>query len=121
MLRHDEHLKVCNNTVPEGILGLRVDDSIVLFSNDFFFQTLGADGNQILGASWDHFFADSEERQQLMIDFVEHKEFRNFRLRLKPMALENNVKLTHAIPATATAFADPDMVQTVIHDLLSNA
>jgi len=85
MLRHNENLKVFNNTVPVGILVLRVDDGKVIFSNDFFFQTLGGDGDQILGATWDDFFADSDERQKLMMAFAEQGEVRDFSLSLKRM------------------------------------
>ncbi|MDA1090497.1 MAG: sensor domain-containing diguanylate cyclase [Proteobacteria bacterium] len=79
----DEKLKVFNDTVPAGILILRVDDGKVIFSNRFFHETLGAGGEQILGASWDEFFVDTEERQNLMLEFIEKDEVRNFELRLK--------------------------------------
>ncbi|MBC8337817.1 MAG: sensor domain-containing diguanylate cyclase [Rhodospirillales bacterium] len=83
MVRHDEKLKVFNDTVPAGILVLRVDDGKVIFSNRFFHETLGADGGQVLGESWDKFFVDADERQNLMVEFVEKDEVRNFELRLQ--------------------------------------
>lgn len=83
LVRYDEKLKVFNDTVPAGILVLRVEDGKVIFSNRFFHETLGAGGEQILGASWDDFFVDAEERQNLMLEFAEKDEVRNFELRLK--------------------------------------
>jgi len=83
MLRYDENLKVFNNTVPAGILVLRVEDGKVVFSNQFFYQTLGLKGDQVLGASWDQFFVDSEDRQRLMLKFVNDDEVHDFGLRLK--------------------------------------
>ena len=83
LVRHDEKLKVFNDTVPAGILVLRVDDGQVIFSNRFFHEALGADGEQVFGESWDDFFVDTEERQNLMIEFIENDEVRNFELRLK--------------------------------------
>ena len=83
MVLNDEKLKVFNDTVPAGILVLRVDDGRVIYSNRFFQETLGADGEQVFGESWDEFFVDSEERQNLMIKFVEDDEVRNFELRLR--------------------------------------
>ncbi len=83
LIRHDEKLKVFNDTVPAGILILRVDDGRVIFSNRFFHETLGAGGERMLGSSWDEFFVDGEERQDLMVEFVRHDEVRNFELRLK--------------------------------------
>ena len=83
LVRSDEKLKVFYDTVPAGILVLRVDDGKVIFSNRFFHETLGAGGEQVFGASWDDFFVDPEERQNLMLEFVEHDEVRNFELRLK--------------------------------------
>ncbi|MBL4690751.1 MAG: sensor domain-containing diguanylate cyclase [Rhodospirillales bacterium] len=83
MVLNDEKLKVFNDTVPAGILVLRVDDGRVIYSNRFFQETLGADGEQVFGESWDEFFVDSEERQNLMIKFVENDEVRNFELRLR--------------------------------------
>jgi len=83
LVRHDEKLKVFNDTVPAGILVLRVQDGKVIFSNRFFHETLGAGGEQVLGSSWNDFFVDAEERQNLMLEFVHHDEVRNFELRLK--------------------------------------
>ncbi|NQV83085.1 MAG: sensor domain-containing diguanylate cyclase [Rhodospirillales bacterium] len=83
LVRHDQKLKVFNDTVPAGILVLRVDDGQVIFSNRFFHEILGADGNHVFGESWDEFFVDSEERQNLMIEFIEKDEVRNFELRLR--------------------------------------
>lgn len=83
LVRNDENLRVFNDTVPAGILILRVDDGKVIFSNRFFHETLGAGGDQILGSSWEDFFVDPEERQNLMIQFVEQDEVRNFEIRLR--------------------------------------
>ncbi|NQV85385.1 MAG: sensor domain-containing diguanylate cyclase [Rhodospirillales bacterium] len=83
LVGHDEKLKVFNDTVPAGILVLRVDDGKVVFSNRFFFEALGADGNQVLGDSWDDFFFDPEERQKMMMTFAIEGVVRNFEIRLK--------------------------------------
>lgn len=83
MVLNDEKLQVFNDTVPAGILVLRVDDGKVIFSNRFFQETLGANGEQVFGESWDEFFVDAEERQNLMIKFIENDEVRNFELRLR--------------------------------------
>ena len=67
--------------MPVGIL-LGVDDGKVVVPNVFFREILGADGDQILGASWDQFFADPDERQKLMIKFIEEDMVRNFEIEL---------------------------------------
>ncbi|NQU59603.1 MAG: sensor domain-containing diguanylate cyclase [Rhodospirillales bacterium] len=83
MVREDDRLRVFNDTVPAGILVINVDDGSVVFSNRFFFETLGASGEEVLGASWEDFFVDAEERQALMVQFIEQEEVRNFELKLK--------------------------------------
>ncbi len=83
MVRDDEKLKIFNDTVPAGILIIRVQDGQFIYSNRFFHETLGSDGEQILGSSLDDFFVDAEDRQNLMLEFVENDEVRNFELRLR--------------------------------------
>jgi PAS domain S-box-containing protein len=83
MLRSDEKLKAFNNTVPAGILVLEVEEGKVVFSNRFFNETLGVGGDQILGSSWDEFFVDAAERQNLMLDFIAQGSVQDFELRLK--------------------------------------
>jgi len=82
----DNRLRVFNDTVPAGILVLSVETGKAVFSNRYFNETLGSgsgDENHILGASWESFFVDSEERQSLMVKFIEEEEVRNYELRLK--------------------------------------
>ena len=83
MVREDDRFRVFNDTVPAGILVINIEDGSVVFSNRFFFETLGASGEDVLGASWEDFFVDSEERQALMVQFIEQEEVRNYELRLK--------------------------------------
>jgi len=80
---NDDRLRVYNDTVPAGILVLRVDDGAVLFSNRSFKEIIGGDGATVFGESWEDFFVDPEDRQKLMIKFVEEDEVRNFELRLR--------------------------------------
>jgi diguanylate cyclase (GGDEF)-like protein/PAS domain S-box-containing protein len=79
----DPRLRAFNDTVPAGILVIRVDDGRVLFANRFFNEILGVDGSKILGDSWRELFADPSDRERLMVRFVEEDEVRNFELRLK--------------------------------------
>lgn len=83
MLQSDEKLQAFNNTVPAGILVIGADDGRVVFSNRYFDETLGIGGANLLGLSWEDFFVDLDERQAMMIEFVENDEVRNFELRLK--------------------------------------
>ena len=83
LVLNDDRLRVFNDTVPAGILVLSVDTGKVVFSNRFFNETIGVEGDNILGDSWENFFLDPEERQALMIKFVEDDVVRNFELRLK--------------------------------------
>jgi diguanylate cyclase (GGDEF)-like protein/PAS domain S-box-containing protein len=82
IVRNDGRLRIFNDTVPVGILVLRIEDGEVVFSNRLFHEILGADGDQILGASWDQFFVDPAERQNMMVKFVEENEIRNFEVQL---------------------------------------
>ena len=61
---------------------LRVSDGKVVFTNRCFMEILGRDGAQILGHSWTDFFADTEERRSLMIEFAEKEAVRNREIRL---------------------------------------
>ncbi len=56
LFHDDERLKIFNDTVPAGILVLSLEDGKVVFSNQFFRDTLGGDGDQVLGASWEDFY-----------------------------------------------------------------
>ena len=60
LISQDRRFQVFNDTVPAGIMVLRVDDGKVLFTNRYFNDILGHDGSEILGASWTDFFADAE-------------------------------------------------------------
>jgi diguanylate cyclase (GGDEF)-like protein/PAS domain S-box-containing protein len=79
----DERLKAFNNTVPAGILVIRVEDGRVVFSNRFFNDVLGVDGEALLRDSWRDFFVDPEDRERLMVRFTEEGEVRNFEIRLR--------------------------------------
>jgi diguanylate cyclase (GGDEF)-like protein/PAS domain S-box-containing protein len=86
MVLNDDRLRVFNDTVPAGILVLSIDTGKVVFSNRYFNEILGSgngEENHILGESWESFFVDADERQDLMVKFVEEDEVRNYELRLK--------------------------------------
>jgi len=79
----DERLRVFNDTVPAGILVVAVEDGRVVFSNRFFNEVLGFQGAAILGSGWRDFFVDADDRERLMLKFVEDGEVRNFALQLR--------------------------------------
>ena len=79
----DERLRVFNDTVPAGILVVAVEDGRVVFSNRFFNEVLGFQGAAILGSGWRDFFVDADDRERLMLQFVEDGEVRNFALQLR--------------------------------------
>jgi len=83
LLQTDKKLQVFNDTVPAGILILSADDGRVVLANRFFSKFLGADGENLLGQSWESFFVDPDERQALLLQFVEFEEVRNFEIRLR--------------------------------------
>jgi diguanylate cyclase (GGDEF)-like protein/PAS domain S-box-containing protein len=79
----DSRLRVFNDTVPAGILVVSVGDGRVVFSNRFFNEVLGIDAASILGKGWRDLFVDPQERDRLMLQFVNDGEVRNFELRLR--------------------------------------
>jgi diguanylate cyclase (GGDEF)-like protein/PAS domain S-box-containing protein len=83
LVMNDPRLRAFNDTVPAGILVIRVDDGRVLFANRFFNEILGVAGAEILGDSWRDLFVDPSDRERLMLRFVEEEEVRNFELRLR--------------------------------------
>lgn len=83
LLATDPRLRAFNDTVPTGILVISIEDGRVVYSNWFISELLGIAGDQLLGADWEQFFVDSEERQRLMVDFAVHDAVRNFELQLR--------------------------------------
>ncbi|MDP6960051.1 MAG: sensor domain-containing diguanylate cyclase [Dehalococcoidia bacterium] len=83
LIQEDERLKAFNDTVPVGILVIEVESGRPVYSNQFFRELLGADGDQVLGQSWENFFVDAQERENLMVKFSVEDEVRNFELRLR--------------------------------------
>ena len=83
LILDDERLKVFNDTVPAGIMVLCVDTGKVVYSNLFFNEVIGVDGGSAVESSWDNFFFDEHEREDLMVKFIEEDVVRNFELRLK--------------------------------------
>ncbi|MBI4967326.1 MAG: GGDEF domain-containing protein [Rhodospirillales bacterium] len=79
----DERLRAFNDTVPAGILLVRVQDGSVLFTNRFFNDVLGFEGAGVLGNSWRDLFVDLSDRERLLLKFVEEGSVRNFELRLR--------------------------------------
>lgn len=79
----DERLRVFNDTVPAGILVVRVEDGGVLFVNRFFKEVLGMEGAGVLGDTWRELFVDPSDRERLMLKFVAEGVVRNFELRLR--------------------------------------
>ncbi len=83
LIAADERLRAFNDTVPAGILVLRVDNGRVLFANRFFREVLGADGASVIGANWADYFAEPADRERLMVRFAEAGEVRNLEICLK--------------------------------------
>jgi len=83
LLLTDVRLRAFNETVPAGILIVAVEDGRVLFSNRFFNESLGIKEAAILGHGWRELFVDPEERERMLLHFVEEGEVRNFELRLR--------------------------------------
>jgi diguanylate cyclase (GGDEF)-like protein/PAS domain S-box-containing protein len=83
LFARDNRLRVFNDTVPAGILVVAVEDGRMVFSNRFFNTVLGVDASAILGTGWRDLFVDPDERERMMLQFVETGEVRNFELRLR--------------------------------------
>ncbi len=83
LIVNDERLRAFNDTVPAGILLLRVEDGEVLYANRFFKEVLGVEGATVMGASWADYFVDPADRERLMVRFAEAGEVRNFEACLK--------------------------------------
>jgi diguanylate cyclase (GGDEF)-like protein/PAS domain S-box-containing protein len=83
LLLTDERLRAFNETVPAGILIVAVEDGRVLFSNRFFNEVLGFEGAGILGHGWRELFVDPDDRERMLVRFIEQGEVRNFELRLR--------------------------------------
>jgi len=83
LLLTDARLRAFNETVPAGILIVAVEDGRVLFSNRFFNDVLGFEGAGILGHGWRELFVDHDDRERLLVTFIEQGEVRNFELRLR--------------------------------------
>ncbi|MEW6690037.1 MAG: PAS domain-containing protein, partial [Pseudomonadota bacterium] len=83
LVESDERLRAFNDTVPAGILVLRVEDGRVVFANRFFKEVLGVEGGAVMGESWADYFVDPADRERLMVRFAEAGEVRDFEVRLK--------------------------------------
>ena len=83
LIANDPRLQVYNDTVPAGILILRTEDGSVLFSNNAFNDIFGVEGSAVLGAGWETFFVNPDDRQKLMVKFVEQEEVRGMELQLR--------------------------------------
>ena len=83
LIANDPRLQVYNDTVPAGILILRTEDGSVIFSNSAFNDIFGVEGNAVLGAGWETFFVNPDDRQRLMVKFVEEEEVRGMELQLR--------------------------------------
>jgi len=79
----DQRMRAFNDTVPAGILVVAVEDGRVVFSNRFFNQVLGFEGAAVLGSGWRELFVDADDRERLLLKFVEDGEVRNFELQLR--------------------------------------
>jgi len=71
------------DTVPAGIVVTNIDDGRVVYTNRAFSEILGSDASEILGHTWQEYFAEPEDRETLMVRFVEEGVVRNHELRLK--------------------------------------
>ena len=78
-----EPVHIISDVIPAGLLIIRVEDGSVIFSNRYFEELLGEDGSEVFGRSWEKFFIDPQDRQDLMVAFSAEEEVRNRELRLK--------------------------------------
>ena len=78
-----ETVQIISNVVPAGLLIIRVDDGEVVFSNRCFEELLGEDGSNVFGDSWEKFFVDPDDRDELMMAFSSDEEVRNRELKLR--------------------------------------
>ncbi|MFC2966802.1 PAS domain-containing sensor histidine kinase [Acidimangrovimonas pyrenivorans] len=83
MLAADSKMRIFNDTVPAGILVIGQEDGRVVFSNRYFNEAFGVDAVALLGESWESFFVDKDERQELMVEFSVRDQVRDFELRLR--------------------------------------
>lgn len=83
LIANDPRLQIYNDTVPAGILILRIEDGSVLFSNNAFNEIFGVKGSSVLGSNWETFFVDPDDRRKLLVKFVEEEEVRGMELQLR--------------------------------------
>jgi len=83
LIANDARLQVYNDTVPAGILILRIEDGSVLFSNNAFNDIFGVEGSAVMGSAWETFFVNTDDRQKLLVKFVEDGEVRGMELQLR--------------------------------------
>jgi len=82
MFGKNEPVHIISDVIPAGLLIIRVEDGSVIFSNRYFEELLGEDGSEVFGCSWEKFFIDPQDRQDLMVAFSAEEEVRNRELRL---------------------------------------
>lgn len=83
LIANDSRLQIYNDTVPAGILILRIEDGSVLFTNNAFNDIFGVKGSSVLGSNWETFFVDPDDRRKLLVKFVEEEEVRGMELQLR--------------------------------------
>ena len=79
----DSGFSVISDTVPAGIFVTNVHDGHVVYTNRAFSEILGSSEADVLGQDWEAFFFDHEDREKLMVSFVEEGSVRNRELRLR--------------------------------------
>ena len=83
LIANDKRLQIYNDTVPAGILILRIDDGTVLYTNNTFNEIFGVEECGLMGSAWERFFVDADDRQKLMVKFVEEEVVRGMELQLR--------------------------------------
>jgi len=79
----DSGFSIISDTVPAGIFVTNVHDGHVVYTNRAFSEILGSSEADVLGQDWEDFFFDHEDREKLMVSFVEQGGVRNRELRLR--------------------------------------
>lgn len=90
-LKHQQHdlresegrLKAINDTVPAGIIVARIDTGEIIFANREAQMALGANVGEKFGGNWDDIFADSEDKEKLLVRFSNDGLVKNQEMRIR--------------------------------------
>jgi len=79
----DTTLRVISESIPAGMIITSLNNGSVVFANKSFNEILGCKTPDIMGKSWEQFFWSHEDREELMVKFVETGIVRNHQLPLR--------------------------------------